>query len=285
MSKIKEVYLPFGGGLGDVFYEYFRGKHGWSYLDSLKNKYPNIKVKILSSTHNHQSLKFIKFHPHVDSMKELGWMTDARSLWEKHRGNAVRLEDAVKEKRLLGLSEKKQVLHLGSEDKQELKRITSAGKFVVVHPFAGGRDRIAIKTPDYIRLIDQIIEDLGYNVVVIGATHVRNNINNPVKVDEVFDYRRKKLFNLVNASNARVVMALIQKQTHFVGAGSAWACASWLHKKPNSILVPKQYEDGLRKRHRRGNRWHGTPKIHIHAVENNENKVIIDVLENIKNAK
>ena len=57
------------GGLGDTIKKYFgAGRHGdgWEYLTSLKQKYPDSVVKLVTLCANDQAAKHYLHHPHID---------------------------------------------------------------------------------------------------------------------------------------------------------------------------------------------------------------------------
>jgi len=249
----KSVFVTLGGGLGDVFYTYNKRKNGWGYIESLKKKYPNTEVRAMCATHNPQTLEFIKYNPYIDRAEEFGWVLDAKELWDANKGNSVRLDrqrDLLKK-----LRDNKPQVYLSPEDKVILDGITSSGEFVLMHPFAGEPHRRVMPAEEYIPLIDRIIDELGYNVVVIGGSYLRTNrIQKEVKTEEL-DYKREGLFNLVGQSNSRICMTLAEKQRCFVGSWSAYSCASWLYNKQTTVLLQKKHIENLKKKIGRGKRW------------------------------
>ena len=88
----KSVFVTLDGGLGDVFYTYNRRKNAWGYIESLKKMYPQTIIKAMCSTHNPQTLEFIKYNPYIDKAEEFGWVLDASDLWNANKGDSVRLD-------------------------------------------------------------------------------------------------------------------------------------------------------------------------------------------------
>lgn len=248
------VYVTLGGGLGDVFYVYLRGENGWGYLRSLKEKFPFINVRALCSTHNPQTIEFIKHNPYIDEYKEFGWVNDAKPLWEKNSNGAVRLDRQHKLLKTIKFERPK--VYLTKEDKTVTEKIISAGRFILMHPFAGENNRIAMPIDEWKELIDQIIDKLSLNVVVIGSSYKRTNIKHKEDKQEEFDYTRDGLFNLVGNSNARICIKLAKEQQQFVGNWSAYSCASWVQNKKTTVVIPKQLSSSLDKKMGPGKRWH-----------------------------
>lgn len=276
------AYLTLGGGLGDVFCNYFRGENGWGWLRPVKKKHPKLKIKVLSSTHSPQSLELIKYNPYISSMKEYGWTLDGSEVWNKYAGKAVRL--ASTRQLYDGLDPEPPKLYISNLDKKVVDKIRLAGDFVFIHPFAGLKDREALPVPEYIPLIDQLIDDYGLNVVVIGATHTRRNIKKSHEMLEVFDYQRPGLFNLVNKTNARVAMRLAQLANSFIGNWSAFSCAFWVIEGKTTVLTTPNKLDMLTKRFQKGQRWHkhGDCGIVCVGADESYNSIRDQILERYK---
>jgi len=251
-----KIYLTLGGGLGDVIYDYMGGHRGWDKLESLKKAHPNIKIKVMASTHNPQTLELLKYNPYIDEVEEFGWQTDGKPLFLKHANGYIDIQQI---KQITStLPSKTPKIYLGEEDKQILEQIVGRGSFVFVHPFAGLNDRIPFKPTDqFIKIIDAVIDNTKHNVFVIGANHVRANRENPIDIIEELNYEREGLFNLVNKpeANIRLALGLVEKAHSFIGSWSCYSCAFWTLKKKTIVLVPKNLGDRLTKRFQPGGRW------------------------------
>jgi len=254
MAIPQKVYLTLGGGLGDVFVTYFRGDNGWRLLQPLKEKFPHIKVSVLSATHNPQTAEFLKHNPYIDSFQEFGWVNDGRPIWSENANGHVSLAKHNKLAKIL--KAKNPELYLGEEDREIVNEILSAGEYIFIHPFAGLKDRQALPIEEYPSLIDSLIDKSGYNVVVIGGTHQRRNQKRSFDMPEEFDYERPGLFNLVNRTNARVAVKLSQNAHSFIGCWSAYACAHWIIKKKTTVIIKSKAAPNVRKKFGEGQRWH-----------------------------
>jgi len=250
----KSVYVTLGGGLGDVYYVYMKGENGWGYIESLKKLYPNIKVKVLCSTHNPQTVEFIKNNPYIDEIKEYGWVLNGSEIWNKHNNGAV----SLKNNRILRNTLKFNTpsIYLDNGDNVLVDSIVDQGKFIIIHPFAGEPHRIAMPPKEYIPLIDILIDNLGFNVVLVGGTYTRTNRVLKEHKPEKLVYERKGLINLIDKANARVVATLTKHQYHFIGCWSAYSCVSWLHKKPTTVIVQEKDKPKLLKKQTHGKRWY-----------------------------
>lgn len=137
-----------------------------------------------------------------------------------------------------GLDYKKPQIYLNKEEKIQVETIKNAGKYIVIHPFAGLRDRIAFPIEKYPGLIDEII-DTGYNVIVIGGSYTRINRDGQEEVIEILEYSRKGLFNLVGNTNARVATRLIQDASGFIGTHSCYILVASIEKIRSILIAPE----------------------------------------------
>ena len=256
MGRIPDrIYLTLGGGLGDVLYTYFKGENGWKWLSPLKEIAPRTRVSVLSSTHNPQTEELIKHNPHIDSFKEFGWVENGRELWEKNKGPAVHIREIKKSLKKIS-TPKNTKLYLSDSDREEVRKVISQGEFVFIHPFAGLKFRQCLPIEEYIPIIDQLIDDLGYNVVMMGATHNRINFKTTPEMVEEFKYDRDGLFNLVGKTNARVAVRLSQLAHSFIGCWSVYSCAFWIKRGKTTVIITPKLEDQINKRFKPNGRWH-----------------------------
>jgi len=252
----KSVYVTLGGGLGDVYYVYMKGENGWGYIKSLKEKYPNTEVKALCSTHNPQTVEFIKYNPYIDSVKDYGWVLDGNEIWNKFNNGSVRLKNQYN--LINKLKFQKPAVYLNKNDSNIVNNIINSGKYILMHPFAGEPHRIAMPSKEYVPLIDQLIDQLKYNVVIIGSTYTRTNRFFKEPKAEEFNYERDGVFNLIGKTNSRVSAVLTKHQHHFIGCWSAYSCASWLNGKPTTVIIQNEDKQKLRHKQGKGKRWYKT---------------------------
>ena len=93
------------------------------------------------------------------------------------------------------------------------------------------------------------------NVAVIGGSYARTNRKTVEEKEEVLEYDRDGLFNLVGGTNARVCIALARAQRFFIGSWSAYSCASWLHDKETCVILQEKHREQLVKKTSHGQRW------------------------------
>ena len=238
--NLKQLYLHDGGGLGDIIKHYIRGQQGWGYLKPLKEQYPDIEIKVILTCINPQIEEFIKYNPYIDKIESYLWTHPARSgvrqCIEKHKGDYASL---LKAKKLLEtIQPAVPEIYLNADDQKVIDSIISQGKFIFIHPFSGEIWRMVLPIGQYPTLIDRLIDETGYNVVVVGGSYKKNLVKNTV-MKESFGYQRAGLFNLVGHTNARVATRLAQMAQGFVGTWSCYIIPGWQRPSRTVIMLPK----------------------------------------------
>jgi len=273
-----EVYLTLGGGLGDVFWLYLGGHNGWQYLESLKQQSPKTKIKVLSATHNPQTEELLKYNPHISEFREFGWSLDGNTIWNKEKGSAIHI-DSIKRQ----LKKIENNIYLTQEDKELVDKI-STNSYIFIHPFAGEWTRCGLKAEEYIPIIDCLLDKTELNIVVVGSSYTRQNRKKGFPQEEVFNYKRNRLYNLVGKTNARVCAALAKNQHSFIGSWSAYSCLAWVYNKPSTVIMPEQaYETFTTKKICPNGRWYG--KKDIKVITTNKHIKAYDREININNIK
>jgi len=277
-----KIYLTLGGGLGDVIYDYLRGHRNWGRLKALKEWRPGVQVKAMLSTHNPQSIELIRHNPYINHIEEFGWQNDGRPLFAKHANGYSDIQQYSRV--IANLPDKTPEIYLNPSDKKIANNIVSQGRFVFIHPFAGLGNRKAFKSVEkFIPIIDTLIDDSKYHVVVIGNSHNRKNAKSALMINEDFGYERDGLFNLVNkpGTNVRVAFQLAKHAHSFIGSWSCYSCTFWALKKRSIVIVPNQLQEMLSKRFKRGGRWH--QRGHCRTIYTQENTSGEDVASKISN--
>ena len=241
-AQISKLFVPTGGGLGDVVRVYFKEEPHWGYLKSIKELYPDTKIKILSSCHTPQVEEFFKHNPYIDKFQEFGWIVDGNPLVQRYRQGHLHISNAIKH---YGNSIKweQPVLHVSKEDIDIVNEIvTNSNGIITMHPFA---IRSAMPIDEFHHMTNRLIDEFGYTVVYLGATYNRyHNLNLEPSFTfggdmiEESDFERPGLFNLLNKSNCRVGYRLIEICDGFIGHCSCFNIAAWIHAKKSVVFSP-----------------------------------------------
>lgn len=238
MSELKypKLYIHDGGGVGDVLRCQLQGKKGWGYIEPLKEKYPEVFIRAIITSCNPQAFELIKHHPFIDEKIKLQWKHPHQKWPDRHKYaedlGFVRLTCDTGRELFPGLKKAPiPPLYLSDKDQGVVKEIQATGDYVFVHPFSGVPWRIGLLSGQYPVLIDRLIDELGLNVVVVGGTYKKDypkgHAQSQQLIEEVFEYERDGLFNLVNKSNVRVCAQLARDSKYAITTWSCYARSAW----------------------------------------------------------
>lgn len=216
----RKFFIYTQGGLGDTIRKYFNGQEEWQYLPALKKKFPDVKIKLIIMSHNPQAIEFFRYHPLIDEIVCGPWEDPnieetAAGLYagdyQQLQGNSILdgLEAATCNK-----------VYLNEKDKDFVSQITEGSKFIVLHPFASQQRKIVFPIKEYFPLVDELIDDLGFNVIIIGANWTSTKKQNQRHLSEQFPYDRDGVINLINKTNSRTAIRLVQKAEGLISVRS-----------------------------------------------------------------
>jgi ADP-heptose:LPS heptosyltransferase len=235
-----KVYIHDGGGVGDIIRNHLTKKRGWGYIEALKKKYPNIELRVFITCCNPQGMEFVKYNPYIDLLEQHPW-THPHMPWPKEveltRG--YRPIEKVAKELLPGMKPIIPPVYLSEEDKKVVQEIKSQGKYVFIHPYSGESFRVVFPPKEYPALIDRLIDDLDYNVVIVGGSYLREKPGRSWSKKEEFKYERSGLFNLVNKSNVRVCAKLARDAYGWIGTFSCYARSGWHGNTRTVMFFPK----------------------------------------------
>ena len=236
-------FLPLGGGLGDSFQTYMSGYgdkwpstdlgtgYWFQCLPIIKKLFPDIKVVVFYvGTAKKPVLELIETNPYIDEVQNWGYekSSELYSNLSLAYNGAIYPNEFFKKDDLIPTIPK---IYYTKEDIQTIKSIKDKGKYIVIHPFAGGMYRNVLKPCDYVYIAGKL-KDAGYNSIVIGSE----------KCDDFTGY--EYIGNLIGKINARVSYGLIENSCGFVGTHSSMILGAWYWHKPNICFVPEYHDDG-----------------------------------------
>lgn len=213
---MNEVFLASGGGLGDLIWSYHNDADFLS-LKAIK-EFDNPHVTLFIHTHNDQCQQLYKLNPYIDNIIYSKW---------KERNFTMQMKPLNWIYNTHFFKKEKMPIFLTPEERIYVDNIyKNYPNYVVLHPFAGGSDRSALNSPiDVKSLIDKVIS-LGYTVILIGGTSMRDNAGIETKLEEKFDYERKGLINTVNKVGVRISTELSFNTKFFIGSESCYIVAA-----------------------------------------------------------
>lgn len=217
----------FGGGLGDIIKDYFFFKP-FSCIDFLiKNK---IKINCHLRTHNINSVQILETNPFIDNIIKY----DMKNDWNKKNNEKIFFE--FKQDKA-----KKNKIYLNDEDLLIIKNLKLKNPYCVIHPFSGDNLRTWNNNVD-VNNMAFFLKKNGYDVVVIGGNHIREQKERKENIIDVFDYDENLCFNYVNKYNLRILSEILKMSSFFIGTYSCFLVLSWALNIKNMAIIPNNFE-------------------------------------------
>jgi hypothetical protein len=227
---VSKIFFPINGGLGDAYKGY------WSYLPygklgALKEKYPNCKVKFIVCSHNPQTAEFFKYHPYIDEVevhpavrRDPGDAPPGKIIEAKYGKGYTPASSLLREFKDLPYIEPAVYLK-NQKERDFVEDIASRGKYICIHPFAGGVVRNVPKIKTYYKIALKINNKLDCNVVILGGSYERATERETRFTKEAFPYASSRIINLMDKTNARTAAQIVRSGAGFVGTWSCFLCA------------------------------------------------------------
>lgn len=228
----KKIWTAAAGGLGDVFVTYLHSGHDAGYFKSLKEKYPNSKVKFFISSVNPSSGSFLTHNPHIDEIVFAEFSQD----WYERIAASVGDYRRFSCDELAELTWERPELHLDEAETRMVEEIKSLGKYVVLHAFSGGLERSWQGRMDVPRVIDAIC-DQGYPVVAVGGSSMRLNEYRSIK--EHLPYKKDGFHNLLNQQTCRLHAYVTANAWRFIGSASCYSCIAAEYGVPSLLFADR----------------------------------------------
>ena len=243
------VYVSASGGLGDVIQTYLSSPsdpEGSSFvngyassdpsmslwfrrLNDLKRQFPNQKVRLVVSSHNKYSDDLFKFHPCIDEIVEMEWqLHDFGNRLDAEYGKMACIHRNYNYKYFKATDP---VIYLSDEENDVLSKITNNMQYILVHPFAGCKERSVPSLGKYLQM-SELLYKHGYHSIYVGA-------GNNLDIDQV------GILNLINKASCRLTTALAINASGFIGVHSAMILASWYGNKRSICFAPPYHDTGV----------------------------------------
>jgi hypothetical protein len=231
-------YLTYGGGLGDVIYDFLRCRGAWrmgplvemyqadirvytlchndGVLDTFKNS-PFIKYHIQEPWHPPCPEDHVRFNNEIDGYKPL--QHDAFFFSEYGAG--------------LPQSEPK--LYLSPQEKAELAGLMSGRPLIVAQPYAGLSDRDGFDSAAFERLVTETTAlEPRVRFVVVGKNHERGH----KYAREELLFSHPNVVNLIDKAGIRFCFHLVANCDAFVGCHSNLIRTAWDFRRRNVCVLP-----------------------------------------------
>lgn len=240
------------GGMGDMFKWYClqSAVRGWGYLQPLKERYPHVRTMALVCSSNPHAVDLFEHNPYIDEIEFYPWPMNKAG--NPLLPGQLRLAQMLKKRgypsmnipdmQHLGLSPQECIVHLSQSDLDEVERLTKGiGSYIVLHPFASVDERQVVDIKWYNQLINKLVQEFSCDIVVLGKSYQRSFSDFQGKVSsyhkkETIQVDNLRVFDLVDQTNVRVAINIIQNATSFIGVHSGFSCIAAAAKMPVVVL-------------------------------------------------
>jgi len=227
-------------GLGDIFRTWLQSD---SWCSALKDLSRYKEIHLLVCSHNDNAINFFDYVPYLTAHNIIwkGVTPDYENITKKMGIPLMSLKDqgALTQNYKLEPTE----IYLGPEEEEEqFKEITST-EYIIIHPFAGDKQRMPIEPDKYNSLINKISVQKDIKIVVIGGSFKRNLRQKTISghyVKEDFNCTKRNVVNLVNKTSIRLAAKLVANAKCFMGNWSAYLCVAWERKIPAIVFFGLQ---------------------------------------------
>jgi len=270
LQVLKSLCIVCDCGLGDFFRHYFTAS-AWKAARVIKEEHKRTTIKVISASANPQTAPLLKQLSFIDEVIEYPWSCSPEtraSFYNTFKNDyplIVPNESQTRARRFQGALDKKVIrnnkvmkdiirslaIHkrspntiesfLSASDKQYINSL-DLKKFIMIHPFSGNPSLRVVEVEEYVPLIDILIDELKYQVVVVGATNIkRETIYN----EEHFNYNRPGLVNLVNNKQTSIGCCayLSQKAKIFIGTRSCFFNSAMAGQANKIILLISEKQE------------------------------------------
>lgn len=218
-----KVAILIGGGLGDCIWGYFNSDFNKKLL-TIK-KYFDLHVTCYVHSINSQAIELVRYNPNINEIIVEKYMepVDRKVIGLNYLFDLDTFDDCP------------MPIYLAEEEVQFCEKIKSYGDFIVLHPFAGEKDR------KFDHLVPHIIKYCQSNnicLVIIGGNSFRRGTE---EIIENFEGNYENVINLVNQTSVRVCCELVRNCKYFIGSHSCYLSAAWAYDKPALCVVPDHF--------------------------------------------
>lgn len=229
------------GALGDMILHYHKTNGIFSQIASFKEDNPKSQIKVICCSSNKHTQELFKENPDISEVHHVPWALQSKGVKERNaqfQKLLVGWKCLNTNNRLPGARFTTPQVHLSKEEEAFVKSIQNKGKYILIHPFTS--DFREVIEDEYVHVIDMLIDELNYNVVVVGGTYKKSFQHCEPSHAEVFNYKRDKLYNLVNNANVRTAVRLAKGAYGYFGTWSAFYCACWDCKTHPMVLCTEK---------------------------------------------
>lgn len=257
-----KVLIPVGGGIGDILQTYLAnpssrrpyeegklpiGEFPTSNVDAslwfgrlkaFKTVYPHVRIKVAISSTNSFSREIFDLNPYIDVVEILD---EVPRSWFHYIDSEGFMHIEGSEFMYESLQPEPAEFYMSTDERAMCDSARNLGKYIVIHPYAGASGRVVITEAYCKKLVDRLIDELGYYVIVVGRESV---FDGTITLPENFRYRRTGLTSLVNMISINASARLVLGAAAFIGMHSCMTLCAWYANIPTICLVPPKHDGG-----------------------------------------
>jgi hypothetical protein len=202
-------YLSYGGGLGDVVYDYLKDRSAWR-LASLVKDYGG-RVRVYTLCHNDGVNDLFRNHPYIAEHLSEGWHLstpeDGVRFSNPIDGYLPLQHDSFFRPQFgMDFQLEQPEIYLSPQEKAQLAALGGHRPLIVAQPFAGLSDRDGYDSDSFEKQVAQIVRlEPRARIVVVGKNHARTH----KYAQEVLNFSHPNVVNLIDRAGIRFCWHLV----------------------------------------------------------------------------
>lgn len=231
-------YLTYGGGLGDVVWDYMRCRGAWR-MKPLVDLY-GAEIRVYTLCHNDGVNDAFRFNPCIQQHISEPWHPPCP---EDH----VRFNNEIDGYLPLQhdglffneygaeMPREEPKLYLSNEEKAQLAALMGQRPLIVAQPYAGLSDRDGFDSTAFERLVAETMAlEPRARFVVLGKNHERTH----KYAREELSFSHPNVVNLIDKAGIRFGFHLVANCDAFVGCHSNLIRTAWDFRRRNICVLP-----------------------------------------------
>lgn len=233
-----KFFLAYGGGLGDVVYDYMRDKCAWRIAPLVKTY--GAFIRIYTLCHNDGVDDIFRYNPYISEHIAEPWRLPNPEDAQKYTQPIDDYLPLQRDEYYVGpygeLAGEKPELHLSGPEQQQLVALIGKRPLVVLQPYGGLSERDGFNPTTMKRLVDRLVYlDPNVRVVIVGKNHGRE------QRPEVAGFTHPNMVDMIDKLGIRMSYFLVKNADAFVGAHSNLIRVAWDWRIRNACVLPAPF--------------------------------------------
>lgn len=230
-----KFYLAYGGGLGDVVWDYMRDKCAWR-IAPLVNTYGAF-IRVYTLCHNDGVDDIFRYNPFISEHIQEPWRLPNPEDHQKYNQPIDDFLPLHRDEYYVGpygqLEGTKPELYLSNVEQQQLVALIGQRPLIVLQPYGGLSERDAFNPKSMRRLVNQLVElEPSVRVVIVGKNHGRE------QRPEVVGFKHPNVVDMIDKLGIRMSYFLVRHADAFAGAHSNLIRTAWDWRIRNACILP-----------------------------------------------